>query len=326
MRHAIVLSLAALATLGLGTSAGAQTTLRLAHTLSPTDSHHLAAAHFADDVKKRTNGAILVSVHPSGELGNDPAILEGARLGTIDLALAGNPFFTRFEKKLNALDLPYLFVDYGHVYRVVDGPTGASLLGELDKHRLKGLAFWEIGFRNVTNSKRAVNTPEDLKGLKIRTTPNPAHVEAFKLLGAIPTPMAFTEVYLALETGAVDGQENPIGIIRSMRFNEVQKHLTLTGHAYTVSILTMNLAKFQKLPPAQQNALVDAARAAAAYQRKLNRDTEGKALAEMKDKGLMVVEKIDVGAFQAAVAKQTQAAYVKEFGPDLVDAIRAAQK
>lgn len=309
-----------------GTAVGAQTNLKLAHTQSTTDSHHLAALYFADEVKKRTNGSVTVSVHPSGELGNDPAIMEGVRLGTIDIGVTGNPFYTRFDKKLNALDLPYLFVDHGHVYRVVDGPIGAKLLSGLEQNRMKGLAFWEIGFRHVTNSKRPIHGPKDLQGLKIRTTPNPAHVEAFKLLGANPTPMAFTEVYLALETGTVDGQENPVGIIRSQRFNEVQKYLSLTGHAYTVSIPSMNLEKFNKLSTAEQQAIVAAARDAAVYQRKLNREVEGKALAEMKAKGLAVVEKVDVPAFQAVVAKPTADTYIKEFGPDLVNAIRAEQK
>ena len=319
-------AIALLGALALAAQVQAQTNLKLAHTQSTTDTHHQAALYFADEVKKRTNGAVTVSVHPSGELGNDAATLEGVRLGTIDMGITGNPFFTRFDKKLNVLDLPYLFVDHDHVYRVVDGDIGKQLLADLDKNRMKGLAFWEIGFRHVTNSKRPIREPKDLQGLKIRTTPNPAHVEAFKLLGANPTPMAFTEVYLALETGTVDGQENPIGIIRSQRFNEVQKHLSLTGHAYTVSILAMNLDRFQKLTPAQQQAIVAAARDAAVYQRKLNREIEGKALAEMKEKGLAVVEKVDVPAFQAAVAQKTADTYVKEFGPDLVNAIRAQQK
>lgn len=308
------------------TAVGAQTTLKLAHTQSTTDSHHLAALYFADEVKKRTNGALVVSVHASGELGNDPTILEGVRLGTIDIGLTGNPFFTRFDKKLNALDLPYLFANHAHAYRVVDGPIGAQLLTGLEQNRMKGLAFWEIGFRHVTNSKRPIVAPKDMQGLKIRTTPNPAHVEAFKLLGANPTPMAFTEVYLALETGTVDGQENPIGIIYSQRFNEVQKHLSLTGHAYTVSILAMNLVQFQKLDAAQQKVLVEAARDAATFQRKLNRDVEGKALADMKAKGMAVIENVDIPPFQAVVAKPTADTYVKEFGPDLVNAIRAQQK
>ncbi len=203
---ASAIALAVIGGAAAGGAAGAQTVLRFAHTQPTSDTHHLAAERFAEIVEERSGGDLQVDIHPAGELGNDPSILEGARLGTIDIAQTGNPFYTRFVPKLNVLDLPFLFSDYDHVYAAIDGPIGEELLAELDEHGLKGLAFWEIGFRKLTNSQRAVSTPEDVKGLKIRTTPNPAHVQAFELLGAIPTPMPFTEVYLALETGTVAGE------------------------------------------------------------------------------------------------------------------------
>jgi tripartite ATP-independent transporter DctP family solute receptor len=277
----------------------------------------------AELVAQATGGALRISIHPAGELGNDPAILEGVRLGTIDIGQTGNPFYTRFEPKLNALDIPFLFASHEHVYRVVDGEVGRGLLAELEKHRMKGLAFWEIGFRKITNSRRPIVTPADLQGLKIRTTPNPAHVEAFRLWGANPTPMAFTEVYLALETRAVDGQENPLNIIRSNRFHEVQRHLSFTDHAYTVSIVSMNLARFRALPEAQQKALVDAAREAAIYQRRLNREQEGQDLAAIKAAGVEVVERVDTEAFRRLALEPVKAAYVAQHGAALVDAILA---
>ena len=249
--------------LGSAGFAGAQTTLRMAHTLPASDTHHLAAQRFAESVRSRTNGQIQIEVHPAGTLGNDPSILQNLRLGAVDLGFTGNPFFTSFAPKLNVLDLPYLFASYDHVYRVVDGPVGEQLLRELEAHQLKGLAFWEIGFRNVTNSIRPVTRPEDLKGLKIRTTPNPAHVAAFQALGASPTPLPFTEVYLALHSKAVDGQENPVNLIYASKFHEVQKHLSLTQHAYTVSIVAMNMPKLRSMAPAQQQTLVEASREAA---------------------------------------------------------------
>ncbi|TQF77456.1 TRAP transporter substrate-binding protein [Elioraea sp. Yellowstone] len=304
-------------------AASAQTTLRFAHTQPTGDTHHLAAVRMAELVAQATGGALRISIHPAGELGNDPAILEGVRLGTIDIGQTGNPFYTRFEPKLNALDIPFLFASHEHVYRVVDGEVGSGLLAELEKHRLKGLAFWEIGFRKITNSRRPIVTPADLQGLKIRTTPNPAHVEAFRLWGANPTPMAFTEVYLALETRAVDGQENPLNIIRSNRFHEVQRHLSFTDHAYTVSIVSMNLARFRALPEAQQKALVDAAREAAIYQRRLNREQEGQDLAAIKAAGVEVVERVDTEAFRRLALEPVKAAYVAQHGAALVDAILA---
>ncbi|WP_439577141.1 DctP family TRAP transporter solute-binding subunit [Elioraea sp.] len=321
-RSCLVLLGAAFAT-SITLAVEAQTTLRFAHTQPTSDTHHAAAVHMAEQVARATNGQIRITIHPAGELGNDPAVLEGVRLGTLDLGQTGNPFYTRFEPKLNALDIPFLFASHDHVYRVVDGDVGRGLLAELEKHRMKGLAFWEIGFRKITNSRRPIVTPADLQGLKIRTTPNPAHVEAFRLWGANPTPMAFTEVYLALETRAVDGQENPLNIIRSNRFQEVQRHLSFTDHAYTVSIVSMNLAKFRALPEAHQKALVDAAREAAAYQRRLNREQEGQDLATIKAAGVEVVERVDTEAFRRLALEPVKAAFVAQHGAALIDAILA---
>jgi TRAP-type transport system periplasmic protein len=318
------LALAAVALFATGLAASAQTTLRFAHTQPTADTHHAAALRFKERVEALTNGQVQVSVHPAGELGNDPAVLEGVRLGTVDIGITGNPFFTRFEPRLNALDLPYLFRDYQHAYRVIDGPIGQKLLDGLEKHRMKPLAFWEIGFRNVTNSRRAVRAPKDLEGLKIRTTPNPAHVQAFKIMGAIPTPMPFTEVYLALETGAVDGQENPITIIHSNRFHEVQKHLSMTRHAYTVSILVMNRAKFRGLSEAHQKAVLQAAGEARDLQRELNRKTENDALEAIRKAGVEVIEQVDTAPFQKAVLDPVKESYVKDHGPEIVDQILAA--
>jgi TRAP-type transport system periplasmic protein len=317
---------AALVAAGLIAPAQAQTKLRFAHTLAPSDTHHLAAQHFAELVRARTAGTIAIEVHPAGALGNDPGILQNLRTGVLEIGLAGNPFFTAFAPRLNALDLPYLFDDAAHVYRVVDGPVGERLLGELEAHQLKGLAFWEIGFRNLTNSVRPVTTPEDVKGLKIRTTPNPAHVTAFRALGAIPTPMPFPEVYLALQTKAVDGQENPVQLIFASKFQEVQRHLTLTRHAYTVSIVTMNLGRFRALAPEQQQALVAAAREAAAYQRKLNRDLEGESLAKIRAAGVSVIETADLARFRSAVGDGARNDYVAKHGAELVEAIARARQ
>lgn len=322
MRPPTVL-IGALFAAALALPTAAQTTLRFAHTQPTSDTHHLAALRMAERVARATNGQLRISIHPAGELGNDPAILEGVRLGTIEIGLTGNPFYTRFEPKLNVLDIPFLFESHEHAYRVIDGEIGRGLLAELEKHRLKGLAFWEIGFRKITNSRRPIVAPADLQGLKIRTTPNPAHVEAFRLWGANPTPMAFTEVYLALETRTVDGQENPLGIIRSNRFQEVQRHLSFTDHAYTVSIVSMNLARFRALPPAQQAALVEAAREAAIHQRRLNREQESQDLATIRAAGVEVVERVDREAFRRLAFEPVKAAFAAQHGTALIDAILA---
>jgi len=306
---------------GAGALHAQTTTLRMANTLAPTDTHNTAARYMAERLKEKTNGALAMTVHPAGVLGNDGSLLDGTRFGSIDMALTGNPFFTQLAPRLNVMDLPFLFRGADHAHKVMDGPVGAELLKDLEKHGMKGLAFWEIGFRHVTNSRRPIRAPEDLKGIKIRTTPNRAHIEAFRLLGANPAPMAFTELYLALENRTVDAQENPVNNIHDNRMYEVQKYMSLTGHAYTASILVINLDRFNRLPAAQQQALQEAAREATLYQRKVNAELEGGNLQRIKDAGVEVIEKIDQEPFRKLVAEKVTKSYTDQFGTEIVQRI-----
>ncbi|PID55851.1 hypothetical protein CSB45_14165 [candidate division KSB3 bacterium] len=309
-------------TLFLGTNGGAQeTVLSFGHYGAPTDTATKAAEHFAELVEERTNGQLTITLHPGNELGNSPTQLQGVRIGTIDLVMVGNPYLTAFAPELNVLDLPFLFTSCEHAYNVLDGAAGRRLLDTLEKYQLKGLAFWEIGFRNISNSSRPIHSPEDLKGLKIRTTPNPAHVLAFKLLGANPTPMPFAELYMALQTKTVDGQENPVHHIYASRLHEVQNYLSLTNHAYTVAPLVMNLAKFQSLTAENQKILVEAALESAKYERELNSSLNGESLAKMKAEGIEVVEEPDIEAFRSLVIEPVWKAYVEEYGSDILDEI-----
>jgi tripartite ATP-independent transporter DctP family solute receptor len=302
--------------------ANAQVKLRFAHTLTPQNSLHLMAEEFARRVAAKTQNGVQVQVFPAGQLGNDPQILDGVRFGTIDMVMAGNPFFTSLIPELNIFDLPFLFRDYEHAYKVLDGPIGADFLRLLEQHDMKPIGILELGFRNLTNSKRPVRVPEDVKGLRIRTTPNPAHIQAFKLLGANPIPMPITEVYLALSTGTVDGQENPTAQIEEQKFYEVQKYLSLTYHAYTSSIAVMNLKKFQALKPEQQKALQEAMQEARDWGRRLNRELDDKALVKMKAAGMQVEENPNREAFRKAVADQTAEEYTKKFGTAALERIR----
>ena len=318
----LILTLAVLFLAAVPALSSAQTKFRFAHTINTEDSMHLGIVEFNKKVQQKTGGALLIEVFPAGQLGNDSQILDGVKLGTIDLGMTGNPFFTSFAPEMNVLDLPYLFRDYGHAYKVLDGPIGTDLLKAVERSGLKGLGSLEIGFRNLTNSKRPVKKPEDVKGLKIRTTPNPAHLQAFRLLGANPVAMPFTEVYLALKTGTVDGQENPINLTYSMKFYEVQKYMSLTGHAYTATNVIMNLKKYQELKPEYQKALHESIREAADWQRKLNREVEGQALKNMRAAGLQIDENPDREAFRKIVADAAAEEYVKRFGKDTLENIK----
>ena len=321
VKKMITIVLAALLVVAVTGTVLAQTKLRFAHTITTEDSMHLAALEFAKKIEQRTGGAIHIDVFPAGQLGNDSQILDGVKLGTIDLAMTGNPFFTSFAPEMNVLDLPYLFRDYDHAYKVIDGPLGTEIMKALERSGVKGLGAFEIGFRNVTNNKRPIKKPEDLKGLKIRTTPNQAHLQAFRLLGANPVAMPFTEVYLALKTGTVDGQENPVNLTYTMKFYEVQKYLSLTGHAYTAEDVVMNLKKYQELKPEFQKIFHEATSEAAVWQRKLNRDSEGQAMKAMRAAGMQIEEQPDRDAFRKVVAEASAEEYVKRFGREMLNKI-----
>ena len=319
MKAAVAATLTASAAFG----AQAAEKLRFAHYANTGDTAHKAAEFFKTRVEELTKGELEISIHPAGELGNSQTMLQGARLGTIDFVLVGNPYFTAFAPQVNLLDLPFLFQSEEHAYKVMDGEVGQELMNSINQSNLQGLAFWEIGFRDLTNNVRAVKEPADVKGLKLRTTPNPAHIKAFQILGANPAPMPFSEVYSALQTGTIDGQENPVNHIYASKLYEVQKYLSLTHHAYTAAPLVMNYGKFVKLSEEQQKAIKTAALEAAAYERKLNAEETDGNLQAMKDAGMEVEEHPDVAAFRAAVADQTRADYVDQFGDDLLKKVDA---
>ena len=326
-RHHFLRTLAGAALVALlAMPAQAQTMkLRMAHSGAETETQHLAALEFARQVKARTDGQIEVQVYGSSALGNDNTVIGAVRGGTIDLATSGTPYYTGMVGRMNVLDLPYIFTSTEHAYKVLDGNIGRSLLDELESHGMKGLAYWEVGFRSLTNSRRAVRVPDDVKGLKIRTTPNPAHIKAFQILGATPTPMPLAEVFTALENKAVDGQENPVNIVRNNKLFEVQKHMSLTRHAYTAMPVVMNKAKFAALKPEQQQALTDAARAAATFQRDLIKKSEAGDIAFLRSQGMQVEENVDPEPFRKLVAEPTQQMFADKYGRQLIDAVLQAR-
>jgi tripartite ATP-independent transporter DctP family solute receptor len=324
-RNARLAPLAAVLTLSLPLPAAAQPVkLRLAHAGSETDSQHIAISEFATRVKERTNGGIEVKVFPGSSLGPDAQAISSTRGGTIDIVLSGSPNFAGMAPQFNALDIPFVFKSNAHAHKVLDGEIGNGLFEQLSQFNLKGLAFMEVGFRMISNGKRPVNRPADVAGLKIRTTPNPMHIKAFQLLGANPVPLALAELYTALESGAVDAQEHPLGIFWSAKLYEVQKHLTLSRHAYTALLAVMNKAKFNSLTPEQQRIIVEEAQAAARRQREINRGDEGRIIAELKGKGIQVVEKVDEKPFYDVVFAGVAKEYTDKNGDSLLSRINAA--
>jgi tripartite ATP-independent transporter DctP family solute receptor len=299
--------------------------LKLGHAVNTTDGQHAAAAKLAELVKQRTNGDVEITIYPANQLGNDAAMINGVRGGTIDIVSSGASNYNGIVANTAALELPFVFRSAQHAYTVLDGPVGTGVLNELAPHGLKGLAYWENGWRAFTNNKRPIRTPDDAKGLKIRSTGNPYHIQAFKLLGMNPSPMAIAELYTALETGTFDAQEHPINVTWSSKFYEVQKHLTISNHVYSPLILVMNKAKFDSLPANYQTIVVDAAREAAKYQRELNAQNAGKVVAELKKSGMQVIETVDMAPFQKIVSEPIAKAFGEKNGMALLQAIEGTK-
>ena len=275
-------------------------TLRFASEAPRSDTQSMAAEKMNEVLKTKTNGALDLKIFADSSLGAFQAAISGVRNGSIDMAVSGSANFSGLVPLVGVFDIPFLFNDSAHAYRALDGAAGQQILDKLGEFGLKGLAFWDNGWREITNSKHPVKTAADVKGLKVRTTNSAAHIEAFKLLGANPVPMPLSELYTALEMKTVDAQEHPLGVLWSAKLYEVQKHLSLSNHAYSALILVMNKAKFDKLPPEHQKALVEAAREGGQYQRDLNNKNMAKVVADVKKAGMQVVEQVDMKSFQEA--------------------------
>lgn len=292
-------------------------TFALSHYGSPSDTVTKATELMAKRAHELSNGRITIKLHPNSELGNSSTQIDGTRMGTIDIVVVGNPYYTTFNEELNLLDLPFLFKNEQHVDSVLEGEVGTYLLKSLEKAGLKGLAFYEIGFRDITNSKKQIKSVDDLSHLKLRTTPNPAHIASFKEWGANPTPMPFSEVYFSLKTGVIDGQENPIHHIYNNNLQEVQKYLSITHHAYTAAPMSMNLDRFNSLDKEDQDILLQAAKEGADLEKKLNIEENKIYLGKLQEQGMEVELSPDIESFQAG-AKKAWSEYEKKFGNNMI--------
>ncbi|HDZ38977.1 MAG TPA: DctP family TRAP transporter solute-binding subunit, partial [Marinobacter sp.] len=274
-------------------------TLRLAHVVNEQDGFQIAAVKFQDLVAKRTEGAVSIEIYPNASLGDERTLLEGMQIGTVDMGVITNGPVANFVEEMAVFELPFLFPSPQAAYKVLDGPIGQELLDKLSEVNLKGLAYAERGFRNLTNSERPINTPEDLEGLRIRVMENPVYVDTFRELGANAIPMAWTEALTAMQQGTIDGQENPVNVINSFKLNETQDYMTLSRHTYAPAIFVMGMPAWNKLPDAAQDVLAKAAQEAAEYERKVNAEMESGQLAELREAGMQINDTPDMEAFQA---------------------------
>ena len=246
-----------------------------------------AGVIFKQVAEKASGGSIKVNLFDKNQLGDDRVVIEGTIFGDIDIAVSSTSPLANMFADFFLFDSPYLFLTTAEAFAGLDGPAGRKILQGMEGKGLKGLAFWENGFRNFTNNKIAVKLPADVKGMKIRTMENEIHLAAWKALGANPTPMAFTELFTALQQGTVDGEENPLGIIDGNKFQEVQKYLSMTQHVYTPYVVCMNLDKYNSLSDAQKAAIDKAATESTDFQRKRSQELEKEILAKFAKTGVV---------------------------------------
>lgn len=278
---------------------------------------------FAELLARKSGGKMNVKHFPGGVLGGDVQVLSAVQGGTIDMASMNAGILQGQIKEFAVLDLPFLFNNAAEADALLDGPIGKQLADKMPEKNLVNLAFFDLGFRQLTNSKRPVKTAEDIAGLKIRVVQSPAYIDTFNALGANAVPMSFTEVYTALEQKMIDGQENPSSVIESNKFNEVQKHLAITNHIYNPQAFFMSKKAWDKLNKDEQAIVMDSAREAAAYQRKLSRDVQDAALVNLqKNMQVTTLPPAEVAKIRTKV-KPVIDKFSASIGPDFVKAVFA---
>ncbi|MGS2779171.1 TRAP transporter substrate-binding protein [Robertmurraya sp. GLU-23] len=298
--------------------------MKLAVVTSEDRSLTKGLVKFGELVESKTNGSIKVEVYPNGQLGGDREVFESLQFGSIQGTTMSTGPIAQFVPKFNVFDLPFLFPNSEVAYEVLDGKIGTDLLAELESQNVIGLNYWENGFRHLTNGVKEVKTPDDVKGLKIRTLENDLHMDIWSELGANPTPMAFTELFAGLQQGVVDGQENPVGNVTANKFYEVQKYLSKTGHVYNASPFLISKDFWNTLSDEEKKAVQEAADEARDHQRELNQKEDEDGYKFLTENGMTVTDITDEEkeAFLEKV-KPVYEKYSASIGEDFVDELLA---
>lgn len=304
--------------------ADAARVIKLGYILAPHSQLGAGAEVFAAEVEKRTQGRYRIDQYPDSALGGEVEMMKGIQLGTVDMAFITGAPMPNFVPEVGVFGIPFLIQNAQHAHRVLDGPLGQDLLRKFEAQNIVALAWGENGMRHITNSRNPIRVPADLKGLKLRVPQNDVMVAGFDALGADTHPLAFPEVYGALQTGRFDGQENPIATIIASKFYQVQKYLTLSGHIYDPAAFLMSKDLYDELSPADRQAFVAAAQLGGLASRKFAAEAEANGVAFLRQQGMEVVTDIDKAKFADAIAS-AMPAFENRFGRDVIDAIRHAQ-
>lgn len=302
----------------------AATTLTLGHGAAPGNPRSLAAESFAKLVGEKTEGRVKVNIAGAEQLGNDTAMLTNLRMGALDITANSQGAVSGLVPELATVGLPFLFEDSAAAFRVLDGPIGTRLGEKLAAVGMMPLGWWENGIRHTTNSKRPINTPADLQGLTIRTPADPMTIDIFQALGASTEQIAFSELYVALQQGVVDGQENPLANIASSKLYEVNKYISLTGHKWESNPFLISRIAWARLGK-DGEAVMAAAKEATELQRRLSQEAAAKHLAEFKANAALAVNEVDRAAFRTATASVVEKWKAKhgDFVAELLSAAKA---
>jgi tripartite ATP-independent transporter DctP family solute receptor len=298
--------------------------LTLGHGAAPGNPRHEAAVKFADVLKARTAGRIEVQVAPSAQLGDDAAMVTALRTGALDMSANSQGAVANAVPEYAAYGMPFLFSTPAQAFKLLDGPLGKELADRSAEKGMVVLGYWDNGIRHMTNSRRAITKVEDMKGLKMRTPPDAVLVDIMQALGAEAQQIKFAELYVALQQGVVDGQENPLVNIHASKLYEVQKHLALTSHMFQMTPFLMSKRTWDKLSEADRKAVTEAAAEATALQRKLSQEADDKLLADLKTKGVQVTTP-DKAAFEKATASVDDKWAAGPIGPYVKKVIAAAR-
>jgi tripartite ATP-independent transporter DctP family solute receptor len=282
----------------------AQTKLTLGHGAAIGNPRHEAAVAFANAVKQKSGGKIEVQVAPSAQLGDDAAMITALRSGTLDMSANSQGATATVVPEFAAFGMPFLFAQPAQAFKLLDGPLGKELAEKSAAKSLVVLGYWDNGIRHVSNNKRPVLTPADMKGLKIRTPPDAVTIDIMTALGAETQQIKFAELYVALEQGVVDGQENPLANIHASKLYEVQKFITLTGHKFEITPFMMAKRTWDKLSEADRAIIMSAAAEATQVQRRLSAEADEKLVGDIKAKGVRI-EKVDTEPFRKATESVT---------------------
>jgi tripartite ATP-independent transporter DctP family solute receptor len=281
--------------------AAAKHTIRFATAIEPESHYANGMRKFKELAEKYSGGDIEVQLFYSGQLGGERDMVEALGMGMLEMTICSSAPMVNFSKDFMVFDLPFLVTERAKAFDVLDGEVGRKILDTMDSKGVKSLGFWENGFRNITNSKRPIKVPGDLKDIKIRTMENPIHMDLFRTLGANPTPMAWGELFLALQQGTVDAQENPLIIIETSKYPEVQKYLTLSGHVYAPSVVSISKSIFEAYPKEIQDVILKSENEARDWEREFCIQKDNELVEVLKKQGMEVIE-IDKEAWSKAAA------------------------